>query len=149
MAKRRESQIAAVSQAMTHAHYDVLLLLFLETKNISLVLLFFFLSIGNSDSYPQLSFPQAESRRTIINNRGDEASSESVPDTPPPTEIPSTRRDVTAECSANRKCEKKAGSFEKGQNNNNNNSSVRVEELMNEIEFIRTFTLEHDANNTV
>lgn len=32
MAKRRESQIAAVSQAMTHAHYDVLLLLFLETK---------------------------------------------------------------------------------------------------------------------
>lgn len=107
MAKRRESQIAAVSQAMTHAHYDVLLLLFLETKNISLVLLFFFLSIGNSDSYPQLNFPQTESRRTIINNRGDEACSESVPDTPPPTEIPSTRSDVTAECSANQKCEKK------------------------------------------
>lgn len=34
MAKRRESQIAAVSQAMTQAHYDVLLFLFLEKKKI-------------------------------------------------------------------------------------------------------------------
>lgn len=55
MAKRRESQIAAVSQAMTQDHYDVLLFLILVKKGQVFVCLFYYWEqrfLSRAEAYP-------------------------------------------------------------------------------------------------